>query len=1086
MLPLLHCCCGCGWLAVLPGLSAGAVEPTFAVMAKKGRKGFSSASAAAAIEKRWYGEGAEGAARSDSDGSSDVEPPAKKQDTRQRPARSSTSPVDYAEHRRGTTPFSQMSGCGDPLQMLRKGVGRVLQVIQDIGKGAAEKTRELLVALFRHPRVTGPLADAGQPTEVDQLIATGVASKMHAMREAHLHQDTTGRLLYNALRGAAVSEFADVPGLKAQAARTLGIHRSSLYAALEQEECAICSENGVVILDPTRELRKDCLPAETVGAVQTFWAAATRPSPDKHPIATLRLKEGAKLTHGIHWQEQPLDEIYEKYLASDSPMVGKEKFRQLKPYFVRDPSARACLCPTCHVTGLYQDSYAKMLAELVQGTNTCACDFCVFHKSAHVLGTCPPTSQAAAAAIDRVVGVVAGEVVYPPPTSRRLIEACLCSKPECVPGSGFQTERYPVHSVSCFRTFLVGRDAKFVDGEKNNHAELPSAPEPCTECSQKFRLFPGSDCEFAKVEDKTVTYKHYVTVPRLGNPSATREALRESTVPRAEFIEIFREQWSKYLLHVYVCDWQDAASDLLISSQKKNHMTLGMDFAMNYTCVPKDELKAEFWCREQVSLHTMIAYHEWPPDYEKVCHPPRAGNKPRPRAEKMMQTHIYLSNDNTHDATYVQSNMDDAMRMYHQQRRDWEMEPLEWLTLLSDGGPGHYKQGRNFFNMSKLKLSGAPEDMAAEVGEDGTRPKLPMHLHYLFLGPNHGVAPSSSTAALLLRLYSGGCCCHHCAMPLSLPRDVVPAGRLDLRTTGKNNWDGIIGVKKMQLAKGTLWGANGGIPLDNAEKCTAYLESRLREKTAGKEKFPFPVQTGSTYSCEVTGHHFTAKEDLEDVRVRLPDVTTVPGTRDHYDFTFDGPGALMMRWLSCPCVACWDRDFEACKNAHMVGQRVARTVTATATTGVAAKRAQQKRTWERLAQGAEVGDIVACYSDGDVNYPRVKYWLGKVTRKPYLVTEAEGIYCPTLGEAGALFRGPRGDSPGEHVVEVKWLERKSTREVDDLTFEEKCSDPHLVHANTLRLGKIELTSHSSRRRTLLTLPTPTHTEITAKQQLYED
>ena len=28
-----------------------------------------------------------------------------------------------------------------------------------------------------------------------------------------------------------------------------------------------------------------------------------------------------------------------------------------------------------------------------------------------------------------------------------------------------------------------------------------------------------------------------------------------------------------------------------------------------------------------------------------------------------------------------------------------------------------------------------------------------------------------------------------------------------------------------------------------------------------------PVQTGSTYSCEVTGHHFTDKEKLEDVRV---------------------------------------------------------------------------------------------------------------------------------------------------------------------------------------------------------------------------
>jgi hypothetical protein len=114
---------------------------------------FTQKNAAAAVELRWSGEGAADSSPGDS---SDVEPPAKKRDTRQRPARSSTSPVDYAEHRRGTTPFSQMSGCGDPLQMLRKSVGRVLQVIQDIGKGATEKTRELLVALFRHPRVTGP------------------------------------------------------------------------------------------------------------------------------------------------------------------------------------------------------------------------------------------------------------------------------------------------------------------------------------------------------------------------------------------------------------------------------------------------------------------------------------------------------------------------------------------------------------------------------------------------------------------------------------------------------------------------------------------------------------------------------------------------------------------------------------------------------------------------------------------------------------------------------------------------------------------------------------------------------------------
>eukprot|EP01049_Picozoa_sp_SAG25_P001488 SAG25_NODE_67_length_17436_cov_89.239257_1_plen_254_part_00 len=101
---------------------------------------------------------------------------------------------------------------------------------------------------------------------------------------------------------------------------------------------------------------------------------------------------------------------------------------QLKPYFVRDPSARACLCPTCHVTGLYQDCYAQMLAAVVQGTNTCACDFCVFHKSTHALGTCPPTSQAAAAAVDRDWGrrrrrraptPCAGKIELTPHSSRR-------------------------------------------------------------------------------------------------------------------------------------------------------------------------------------------------------------------------------------------------------------------------------------------------------------------------------------------------------------------------------------------------------------------------------------------------------------------------------------------------------------------------------------------------------------------------------------------------------------------------------------------------------------------------------------------
>ena len=68
-------------------------------------------------------------------------------------------------------------------------------------------------------------------------------------------------------------------------------------------------------------------------------------------------------------------------------------------------------------------------------------------------------------------------------------------------------------------------------------------------------------------------------------------------------------------------DWQDATSELMIEMDKQGHAVLGMDFAMNHTCVPKEELKQEFWNRTQVSLHPMLTYSEWPPDWNTTCHP---------------------------------------------------------------------------------------------------------------------------------------------------------------------------------------------------------------------------------------------------------------------------------------------------------------------------------------------------------------------------------------------------------------------------------------------------------------------------------
>ena len=130
----------------------------------------------------------------------------------------------------------------------------------------------------------------------------------------------------------------------------------------------------------------------------------------------------------------------------------------------------------------------------------------------------------------------------------------------------------------------------------------------------------------------------------------------------------------------------------------------------------------------------------------------------------MMQTHIYISNDNSHDATYVKHNADEMLPMYHKQRHDWGMEPLDWITFLSDGGPAHYKCARSFYNLSQLVVGGKPDDYTQPPDAQGKRPKADLTknentewentlgafiIDYIFLGPNHGLLLPALLSALL-------------------------------------------------------------------------------------------------------------------------------------------------------------------------------------------------------------------------------------------------------------------------------------------------------------------------------------------------
>ena len=142
---------------------------------------------------------------------------------------------------------------------------------------------------------------------------------------------------------------------------------------------------GIVILDPHRARRRDATSLEDVAKIENFWAANTRPSPDRSPVATMTTLEGDKVQHGVHWQEKTLKELFELFCEDSSmPIVGREVFRLLRPYFIRKPVWRGCLCPKCHVMRLLIDGLGDLLRACVSDKNTCTCVFCTTHKAAAV------------------------------------------------------------------------------------------------------------------------------------------------------------------------------------------------------------------------------------------------------------------------------------------------------------------------------------------------------------------------------------------------------------------------------------------------------------------------------------------------------------------------------------------------------------------------------------------------------------------------------------------------------------------------------------------------------------------------------
>ena len=858
-----------------------------------------------------------------------------------------------------------------------------------------DKFGQVIRALYYRRAVQDELKAFGAPTRAEQAVARGVRRRLEEQRAEHIHKDKLGRVVHNGIAAAAacaIVDFVKAGGTRAELAEAMGCSRRALYA-IEQRENKAQLLGQVLLLDPTRRVRKDALSAESQALIQAFWRDNTQASPDKKPFVSKTFEDGSTTRHGVHWQQEPTKDLYCKFLEKTPPgcdLVGLTTFTAQRPYFVKKARYEGCLCPRCYGTKNMTDAYRGLLVEAGRATNECPCAFCLDHKKK-------------ARAFDLNPDKDAFETIsYPPETSRRLAEALLCPKAALRPGSGFTGKTYPTYDPQCFRQFLQEKQLKFLDGEgtganlgqKSRHAEVgafarqnecrlgccpplhaPSDREreccvgssegvSCHGCGDaKFVFSPPADCKLA--QNGTVTYSRMVKVPRRsGKPGDEREELVETTVPTHEFMKAFKAQFSMWLLHIYEADWQDAMAELLMATERKGHAVIGQDFGMNYTCVAGAEIKGGFFEREQVSLHTILVYSDWPDDWDKLSYPDK-----KERAKQMLQACIFYSDDKHHDSTYVKHNHEELYKFLQQQRAELGLTPLTAATLLSDGGPGHYKQRHNFFNMCAM-LGILPAGF---------------RLAYEFLAPDHG----------------------------------------------KGQWDGFTSAEKNLLMEGEKGGLLSA-PLSNSRRIVDHLSSPkfAKKKDPDHPKAPYRVRAASHFSAEFTTRFHTATAELELRRSQEEDVTPVEGTRSHFSFLFDRPGNLRMRWLGCPCVQCEAGRYGECVNADLCGQYVEKSVTSVGRAGVRARDAQRRIHVRELVQQVRVGDIVAVYTTAD-EHGR-DYWLAKVVKSARGVTQQEGERkCPHTGE---VFKGPKGDSPGELFVETVFFRCSSGDASDDRVF----------------------------------------------------
>ena len=325
--------------------------------------------------------------------------------------------------------------------------------------------------------------------------------------------------------------------------------------------------------------------------------------------------------HRLFTLETRIGDMYEAMKASgkrkfgDKFHLGLTKFRELRPFYVKDATRETCMCIYHLRWKQYCDALLKYRTTCRQmRVSTCSCSF------------------------DRM-------------NDKSLRQAFVCEK---APGEG----GVRMHdNVAC----VTNQCPECKDCKRVTHAA-------CGLCDDELRD-PGST-EGKAIGITYETYSKIDYIDRHGVTKTKKDFRTAERVPISQFVAEMKAYWPKFIAHHNDAKWLDNDWTAMKQQLPRGSVVAVMDFAENYAHEPRYEHQSKYFSQTQSTILPVVLRFRIE-DMQKSATFTEAR-----KAELLtycsenevppviVETHYVISNDMQHDAAFVKKALDDFITPY--------------------------------------------------------------------------------------------------------------------------------------------------------------------------------------------------------------------------------------------------------------------------------------------------------------------------------------------------------------------------------------------------------------------------------------